>query len=128
TYLTGASHLLEHPEFKDVRKAQQLLTYLSDGDEILKLPAPDDNSGLKITIGAENLADELKDSSVVVAKYNAGDDMQGLIGIVGPTRMDYAKVSARLSYIAKGLGWLLSGGKSPPEIANPPDDHGKSRR
>jgi hypothetical protein len=42
-------------------------------------------------------------------KYDAGDDIQGLIGVVGPTRMDYSKVAAHLSYMAQGLSWLLGG-------------------
>ncbi len=110
TFLTGTSHLLEHPEFQDIGKAQKVLKYLSNDDELLKLPTPDLAGNAKITIGPENLAEELKDSSVVVAKYNAGDNLQGIIGVVGPTRMDYEKVAARLSYIAQGLSWLLSGG------------------
>ena len=110
TFLTGTSHLLEHPEFRDIDKAQKVLSYLSKDDELLKLPTPDIAGNAKITIGPENLAEELKDSSVVVAKYNAGDSLQGIIGVVGPTRMDYEKVAARLSYIAQGLSWLLSGG------------------
>ena len=91
-----------------------------DFEELLKLPSPGEDSNLKITIGPENLADELKDSSVVVARYDAGQDMQGLIGVVGPTRMNYSKVAARLSYIANGLSWLLSGGELPPK--SDPDD------
>ena len=110
TFLTGTSHLLEHPEFQDIGKAQKVLKYLSNDDELLKLPTPELAGNAKITIGPENLAEELKDSSVVVAKYNAGDNLQGIIGVVGPTRMDYEKVAARLSYIAQGLSWLLSGG------------------
>ncbi len=110
TFVTGTSHLLEHPEFRDIDKAQKVLQYLSDDNELLKLPTPEASGSVKITIGSENLAEELKDSSVVVAKYNAGDNLQGIIGVVGPTRMDYPKVAARLSYIAQGLSWLLSGG------------------
>ena len=118
TFVSGASQIFEHPEYRDVSRAQKLLSYLSDADTILKLPAPDEEGGMKITIGAENLADELSDSSVVVARYDAGDDMQGLIGVVGPTRMDYSKVAARLSYIAKGLSGLFAGGSSPPELGS----------
>ncbi|MGE4483782.1 MAG: heat-inducible transcriptional repressor HrcA [Oscillospiraceae bacterium] len=113
-YLTGASQFLQYPEFRDVSKAHRILDYLSDESELLKLPTPEEESDLKITIGPENLADELKDSSLVVARYNAGDSMQGLIGVVGPTRMNYSRVAARLSYIARGLGWLLSGRDIPP--------------
>ena len=115
TYVTGASHLLEHPEYRDVDKAQKVLSYLADDRELLKLPKPEASGSTRITIGPENLAEELKDSSVVVAQYDAGDGLRGLIGVVGPTRMDYSKVAARLSYIAQGLGWLLSGGFSLPD-------------
>jgi heat-inducible transcriptional repressor len=113
-YLSGTSQFLQYPEFRDVAKAHRILDYLSDESELLKLPIPEQESDLKITIGPENLADELRDSSLIVARYNAGDSMQGLIGVVGPTRMDYSKVAARLSYTARGLGWLLSGGNIPP--------------
>ena len=116
THITGASSLLEYPEYRDVDKAQRLLRYLSDDSELAKLPVPEDSGGMKITIGPENLAEELRNSSVIVARYDAGDDLQGLIGVVGPTRMDYSKVAARLSYIARGLSWLLSGSDKPPNI------------
>ena len=116
TFMTGASHLFEHPEFRDVDKAHRVLSYLSDENGLLKLPTPDQAGGSRITIGPENLAEELKDSSVVVAKYDAGDNLQGIIGVVGPTRMDYPKVAARLQYIANGLSWLLAGGFSLPGI------------
>lgn len=124
TYITGASHLLQHPEYRNIDKAQRLLSYLSDERELLKLPTPGERDGdVKITIGPENLAEELQDSSVIVAKYDVGDNMQGLIGVVGPTRMDYSKVEAKLSYIARGMGWLLSGrDKSPPSLPHSSDD------
>jgi len=109
--VTGAMNILNHPEYRDIDKAQRLIRYLTDDKELARLPSPDSVGEFKITIGAENLADELRDSSVMAVRYDAGGDMQGLIGVVGPTRMDYSKVAARLSYIARGLSWLMSGGK-----------------
>ena len=58
---------------------------------------------MNILIGPENVNDALKDTSVVMASYDIGDNMRGVIGVVGPTRMDYAKVTARLSYFADSL-------------------------
>ena len=107
--VSGAISLLDHPEYRDIGKAQQIFRYLSDVNELAKLPSPDTSGEVKITIGSENLAQELKDSSVVAVKYDAGENMQGLIGVIGPTRMDYSKVAAHLSYIAQGLSLLLSG-------------------
>ena len=107
--VTGTMSLLSHPEYRDIDKAQRLIRYLSDDLELARLPSPSSAGEIKITIGPENLAEELRDSSVMAVRYDAGGDMQGLIGVVGPTRMDYSKVAARLSYIAQGLSWLLSG-------------------
>ena len=51
---------------------------------------------------------------MVYASYNIGDNMRGLIGVVGPTRMDYAAVAARLSGFAEGLARLF-GKELPPK-------------
>ena len=106
--VTGAMSLLNHPEYRDIDKARRLIQYLSDDKELARLPSPETAGEIKITIGTENLAYELRDSSVMAVRYDAGGDMQGLIGVVGPTRMDYSKVAARLSFIAQGLSALLS--------------------
>jgi len=112
TALSGASNLLGQPEFQDMERARRVLGYLSDEQSLRHLPAPDE-SGVKILIGPENVAEALRDSSVVVAKYDAGNNMQGIIGVLGPTRMDYAKVAAQLSYIAGGLSKMLAMGTLP---------------
>ena len=118
-YTGGTSHILDHPEYRDVDKAQKLMSYLNEEQSlanVLDLPAlSEDNT--KILIGPENVADELKDTSVVLASYDIGDGMKGVIGVVGPTRMDYAKVAAKLSYVADGLSKLFGGqGGLPPAI------------
>lgn len=119
-HLSGAARILEHPEYRDPDKAQRILSYLSDDAELLKLPAPEDDNEVKILIGPENIAEELSDSSVVVASYELGHDMKGLIGVVGPTRMDYARVSAHLSYLARGLKLLLGGSDDLPQLGSGP--------
>ena len=65
-------------------------------------------NGTQVLVGPENVAQELKDTSVVMTKFDIGDGMQGMIGVVGPTRMDYAKVTARLSYFAESLSKMFS--------------------
>ena len=64
---------------------------------------------MKIIIGSENVSEELRDSSVVAATYELGDGMRGLIGVVGPTRMNYSDVASRLGFFTKRLGSLFSG-------------------
>ena len=51
----------------------------------------------------------------MVASYDIGDDMRGLIGVVGPTRMDYATVAARLTGFAEGLTRLFGKQELPPK-------------
>ena len=96
----GASRLLKLPEFRDADKAHELMSFLADSKEELPMP---ERRPMEILIGPENVKEALKDTSVVVASYDIGDDMRGLIGVVGPTRMDYAAVTARLSYFAESL-------------------------
>ena len=50
---------------------------------------------------------------MVVTKFDIGDGMQGMIGVVGPTRMDYAKVTARLSYFAESLSKMFAKPEQP---------------
>jgi len=103
-HVDGAMKILEHPEFRDMIKARKLLEYLSDGSALKMLPAPEETGIVKIIIGSENLREELSESSVVAASYDLGDGMRGLIGVVGPIRMDYPTVAARLGYFAEMLG------------------------
>ena len=109
---SGARELLKLPEFRDADKAHELMSFLSDSKE--SLPMPEDGP-MKILIGPENVSDALKDTSVVVASYDIGDNMRGLIGVVGPTRMDYATVAARLSGFADGLTRLFGKQELPPK-------------
>ena len=100
-FTSGASQLLNFPEFRDIDKAQGLMHFMVDNKE--HLPVPTTDAPMQILIGPENVSDALKESSVVMASYDIGDNMRGLIGVVGPTRMDYATVAARLSYFAESL-------------------------
>ena len=101
----GTSQLLKFPEYRDVDKAQELMSFMVDSKE--NLPVPMGDSPMQILIGPENVNDALKESSVVIASYDIGDHMRGLVGVVGPTRMDYATVAARLSYFAESLSRMF---------------------
>lgn len=112
-YVTGQTKLLGQPEYQDVGKANELITHL-DADTIATLPVPDDQ--VKILVGPENVSQALKDTSVVMARYDLGDGMQGMLGVVGPTRMDYAQVAAKLTYFAEGLGKMFSKALPPSSV------------
>ena len=106
--VAGQMRLLGQPEYRDVSKAQRLMSSLEE-DALANLPAVMQNQhGTKVLVGPEHVAQELKDTSVVMTKFDIGDNMQAMIGVVGPTRMDYAKVTARLSYFAESLSKMFA--------------------
>ena len=111
--VAGQMRLLGQPEYRDIDKAQRLMTTL-DEEALSNLPAVMQNAnGTQVLVGPENVAQELKDTSVVMTKFDIGDGMHGMIGVVGPTRMDYAKVTARLSYFAESLSKLFAKPEQP---------------
>lgn len=107
-HTAGARHLLEHPEYQNVEKAHRLMSYLAEDESLTDIvPLTREGGSTRVLIGPENIAEELKDTSVVLASYDIGDGMKGVIGVVGPTRMDYAKITAKLSYMADNLSRLF---------------------
>ncbi len=111
-YLDGIPQILNHPEYRDPEKAQELLSYLTDKQGILRHAkthfAEDENSAqIRFSIGTENDDEQLKDAGIVYGTYDLGGKKQGVIGIVGPRRMDYAKVAANLNYFINGFNKLL---------------------
>lgn len=114
-HLTGQMRLLGQPEYKDAAgKAQEVFETL-DEELISNLPAVLPKDGpIQFLVGPENVAKELKDTSVVMMRFDIGEGMQGTIGVVGPTRMDYAKITAKLGYFAENLGRMFQkSGKAP---------------
>jgi len=120
--VAGHSRLLGLPEYRDVDKAQKVMTSL-DEETLSNLPAVMQNAnGTKVIVGPENISEELKDTSVVMTKFDIGDGLQGMIGVVGPTRMDYAKVTARLSYFAESLSKMFAKPETPQLMAADADE------
>ena len=112
-FVSGESRLLQQPEFRDPDKAHRVISYLSDSRHLRHLPAGGQQEQVRVIIGPENVAEELRDSSVVMVSYDAGEGQKGMIGVVGPLRMDYSAVAAKLQYIAEGLSRMLGAMESP---------------
>lgn len=111
-HTAGIDNLLAHPEYQDLSRAQPLMTYLAQTENLGAFPLPHER-GTSVLIGPENVHEALKDSSVVLATYDMGGGTQGVIGVVGPTRMDYATILARLQYLARGLTNLFEQNQLP---------------
>ncbi len=102
-YLGGEENILNFPEYKNSTDAKNLIDFIKNPD-MLKF-SPTDN--VNVRIGVENGDNPLSDASVVYATYGVGQGNFGVIGVVGPKRMDYRKVSAYLTLYARQLSHIM---------------------
>lgn len=99
-YLNGVTNIMNYPEFRNIERAREFLEVLEEKKNIgnlLSELAKDER--IKMLIGNENPIDEIKECSIIGTTYSAGNTVIGTIGIIGPKRMDYAKVVSIIEYI-----------------------------
>ena len=102
-HLEGASRLLELPEFSSLEVAKNFLNILDEKDLMADMLNTGLAKDINVYIGEENEREMLKDYSIVTFKHRIGNKDLGTIGIIGPKRMDYAKVISVMKYISKKL-------------------------
>jgi heat-inducible transcriptional repressor len=109
--LAGETRLMEFEELSDVDKLRQLFDAFSQQHEILRLL---DRSivaeGVHIYIGEESGYRILDECSVVAAPYRVNDEIVGVLGVIGPTRMAYERVIPIVDITARLLGAALNSG------------------
>ena len=106
-YLGGTGNIFMHPEFTDLEKAASLIELLEHREIFISmLGERADYEGIMITIGRENISEAMHPCSLVTARYKLGD-VSGIIGLIGPTRMRYPKLTALLRYTADLTEYLL---------------------
>lgn len=106
----GQSHLLDNLEARtDVERIRQLFDDLERKEELIDLlDRAEHADGVKIFIGSENPLFSLSGSSVVIAPYRDRDqNILGALGVIGPTRLNYARVIPMMDYTARILGRLI---------------------
>jgi heat-inducible transcriptional repressor len=108
-YVVGTSNILNHPEFAiDMEKMRSLFKTFEEKAAILKLLNKClDTEGIQVLIGSENRMGGIEDCSLVVSSYSGGDHVLGTLGVIGPTRMEYARVIPLVEHTAKLLSRLL---------------------
>lgn len=103
-YLGGGLNMLSQPEFQDVSKVRTLLETLEQEEVLTQIMEADDNeTGITVKIGAESGIDQVKDCSVIIANYKVKGETVGKVGLIGPTRMDYATAVSMLNTMALTL-------------------------
>ena len=106
----GQSHLLDNLQARtDVERIRQLFDDLERKEELIDLlDRAEHADGVKIFIGSENPLFSLSGSSVVIAPYRDRDEnILGALGVIGPTRLNYARVIPMMDYTARILGRLI---------------------
>ncbi|OEF96238.1 heat-inducible transcriptional repressor HrcA [Desulfuribacillus alkaliarsenatis] len=105
-FLRGTSHILNQPEFKDLDKVKALLGLFENNKVVVDL-FTNQSSSTVVKIGQENKAVEAHNCSVISANYILNGKPIGSIGIIGPTRLDYAKIITLIDYISLDLSKTL---------------------
>ena len=94
--------LLENPELKDMDRAKRFLNIVENESEIKEIIENIDensNNDIVFSIGEENNREDINDYSIVKTNYHLASGINASIGVVGPERMDYAKIASALKYI-----------------------------
>ncbi len=107
----GSSHLLDDTTaLEDLERVRSLLADLDGKEDLVRvLDLARAADSMKIFIGSENKLFSLSGSSVIAAPYRgSGDRVVGVIGVIGPTRLNYARVVPMVDYTAKALSRLIS--------------------
>ncbi len=107
-FVAGVDNLLQQPEFADVVKVSQLIKLLEDSSELREFLMKAKDEGLFITIGNESQWSQIMSCSLVTSSYSVGS-ISGTIGIIGPTRMPYSKLTSVVEYTARTITEVLTG-------------------
>jgi len=107
----GAAHLLDSVEARDdIERVRMLFDDIERKNELIRLlELAREGHGVRIFIGSENRLFSLSGSSVIAAPYaNAQGKVVGVIGVVGPTRLNYARIIPMVDHTARVVGRLLA--------------------
>jgi len=108
-FVEGETSFLDAPEFMEVQKARALLKTFAEKDRMLRvLDRVLQAHEVQIFIGAESEFSGIPDVSVVAAPYVRGASVLGTLAVVGPTRMDYARVIPLVETTAREISRALS--------------------
>ncbi len=115
-YREGVINILDQPEFTSMgaeeERSERVRKVMSVLEEHRFLPALTTHlreiNGVQVIIGGENEWDEMKDVSMVVARYGQEGKIGGLLGVIGPTRMQYGRAIAVVRYMTRVMNELLA--------------------
>jgi heat-inducible transcriptional repressor len=106
----GQANLIDEHAAEDLNRVRKLLDELEEAQEIARvLEGARDAPGCRIFIGSENRMFALSGSSVIAAPYRGSQgEVVGVVGVIGPTRLNYARVVPMVDFTAKALTRLMA--------------------
>ena len=111
-YLDGMTNVLSEPEFSESSDARHALHILEEPSLLESLLASTvmntDVGGIQVLIGGEGTWEELKQCSVVLARYGDPNTLTGSLGVLGPIRMPYDRTISTVSFVAGVLSDLVA--------------------
>ena len=106
-YLDGMLYMLSKPEFSRVDKLREVLEALQSRALAYVVPQVLSDEGVHIIIGEENELPALRECSVIIARYGGRGEPRGLVGLLGPTRMEYGRSVSTVRYVTEVMGRLV---------------------
>ncbi|KAB2952294.1 heat-inducible transcription repressor HrcA [Heliorestis acidaminivorans] len=106
-YLSGTLNIFKQPEFKDVEKIQTLLGILQEQNTVRHILNETSKHGINVKIGLENDHQGFRNCSMITATYQVDGETLGVIGLIGPTRMEYSKAMAAVETLTDQLSLVL---------------------
>lgn len=108
-FVSGLSEVLHLPDFADLKTIRHLSKAVEEKHNIIKLlDKISETEGVQIVIGSENEPDEMKKLSLVASPCREGGRPVGVVGIIGPTRMNYAKAIYIVDNTAKFISRMIT--------------------
>ena len=108
-YKGGTMELLNKPEFKDVDKAKSLFTMLEEQDVVANLLHDEGEGGaVTVRIGEEAKLSPINDCSIIEATFTDHDVVLGKLAVLGPARMEYAKIIGLLDFMKQHVTHMLA--------------------
>ncbi len=109
---SGINHLLEYPEYADTRHLSGLLGTLEDQNEILDLVSDLQDDSINVLIGSESPVKVMNNSALVFKPIKKNGKTVGVIGVLGPRRMDYRKVLRTIGEIGESISDMIGDGNA----------------
>jgi heat-inducible transcriptional repressor len=108
-YVDGKENIIDFPDFNDYNQLSTLLRVVEEKNLLTSILEKEiqKNGGLSVKIGSENKRPELRGVSLVSSTYKMGDDAVGVLGIMGPRRMEYARMMALVEGVARIVNKML---------------------